>query len=126
MNSQIFRTDLAPAPAGPYSQAVKRGGILAVAGQVGVDPATGKLVDGGIEEQTRQALENLRNVLTEAQASFSDVVMVRVYLTELEHFSEMNKVYSEVLPEPYPARTTVFTGLGPGMLIEVDALASVG
>jgi len=125
MASQTFTSSAAPKPAGPYSHAVKRGNILALSGQVGIDPATGALVPGGIAEQTRQALRNLQAVLAEAGASFADVVMTRVYLTDVAHFEEMNNVYTEMVGVPLPCRTTVFVGLGPGMLVEIDLLAVV-
>jgi len=118
-------TSAAPRPVASYSQAVRKGNILAVAGQVGFDPETGKLVQGGIADQTRQTLANLIAVLNAAGATMDDVVMVRVYLTGLEHFEAMNQVYEQFVAEPFPSRTTVFVGLGPGMLVEIDALAVV-
>lgn len=124
MPSTGYSTGAAPAPAGPYSQGVRRGNVLALAGQVGVDPATGQLADG-IGAQTRQALTNLGAVLREAGASFADVVMLRVYLTDPDHFATMNQVYSEFVVAPFPGRTTVYVGLPPGMLVEIDGLAVV-
>jgi 2-iminobutanoate/2-iminopropanoate deaminase len=121
-----IRTAKAPKPAADYSQGVRKGGILQVAGQVSIDPATGEIAGATIEEQTRRTLENVRAVLEEAGASFDDVVMLRVYLTEREHFAGMNSVYGEFVSEPFPARTTVFVGLAEGLLVEVDALAVVG
>ena len=125
MKSIAYSTKAAPMPAGPYSQAIRRGNILALAGQVGVDPNTGQLVAGGVSEQTRQALTNLRAVLDEAGASLADIVMMRVYLTDSTHFGPMNEAYRNSFEEPFPSRTTVFVGLPPGMLIELDALAVV-
>ncbi|MFL6073721.1 MAG: RidA family protein [Mycobacteriales bacterium] len=122
MPSIGYSTSGAPAPAGPYSQGVRRGSVLALAGQAGFDPATGQLVDG-VAAQTRQALTNLGAVLAEAGASFADVVMMRVYLTDPEHFAVMNQVYSEFVTAPFPGRTTVYVGLPPGMLVEIDGLA---
>ncbi|GGO61000.1 RidA family protein [Nonomuraea cavernae] len=126
MKSAVYVSKKAPAPVGPYSHAVRRGPLLALAGQVGIDPETGSLVPGGVAEQTRRTLENLSAVLTEAGASFEDVIMMRVYLTDAAHFPEMNAVYTELVGEPHPCRTTVFVGLGPGMLVEIDALAVAG
>ncbi|ANW22447.1 RidA family protein [Streptomyces clavuligerus] len=125
MTTTVYETKSAPQPVGPYSQAVRRGNILSLSGQVALDPATGKVVEGGIAEQTRQVMNNLRNVLESAGASFSDVVTVRIYLTEAADFPGMNSVYAEFLAEPFPCRTTVFVGLPPGMLIEIDVLAVV-
>jgi reactive intermediate/imine deaminase len=126
MGKQAIVTDDAPKPVANYSQAVRSGSLVAVAGQVGVDPATGSLVSEDVAEQTRQTLTNVTKVLAAAGASMADVIMIRVYLTSLEHFDAMNKVYEQFVTEPYPSRTTVFVGLGPGMLVEVDALAATG
>ena len=121
-----IRTAKAPPPAAAYSQGVRKGGILQVAGQVPVDPATGEIVGETAAEQTRQALENVRAVLDEAGAGFGDVMMLRVYLTRREDFAPMNAVYEEFVSDPFPARTTVFVGLAEGLLVEIDALAVVG
>lgn len=119
-------TSDAPRPAASYSQAVRKGNILQVAGQGPTDPATGAFVPGGVAEQTRQTLANVHAILHAAGADFSDVVMMRVYLTDAAHFAAMNEVYSDFVAEPFPARTTVFVGLAPGMLVEIDALAVLG
>ncbi|HEY0543608.1 MAG TPA: RidA family protein [Actinoallomurus sp.] len=119
-------TAKAPPPAAAYSQGVRKGGILQVAGQVPVDSATGLIVGETVGEQTQQALENVRAVLQEAGSGFEDVVMLRVYLTRREDFAAMNAVYEQYVREPYPARTTVFVGLAEGLLVEIDALAVVG
>jgi reactive intermediate/imine deaminase len=123
MESTVYKTKSAPNPVGPYSQAVRRGNVLAVSGQVGLDPATGKLVEGGIVEQTRQVLTNLEAILESAGASFADVVTARIYLTDVADFAPMNEVYGKYLSEPFPCRTAVFVGLPTGMQIEVDVLA---
>ncbi len=124
MESIAISGEGVPAAVGPHSQGVRRGNILAVAGQVGADPKSGILCEG-IHEQFRQAMTNVRTILEEAGSSFADVVMLHVYLTEEGHFREMNTVLGEFLSEPYPARTTVYVGLPTGMLVEVDALAIV-
>lgn len=116
----------APAPVASYSQAVRKGPILQVAGQGPGDPATGEFVPGGVAEQTRQTLRNVQAILAAAGATFDDVMMMRVYLTDAADFAAMNEVYTEFVASPYPARTTVFVGLAPGMLVEIDALAVVG
>lgn len=110
-------------PAIPLSHGVRKGNILQVAGQVPLDPATGELVGTTVAEQTTQCLANIRAVLAAGGASFDDVVMVRVYLTDAGHFDELNETYRAVLAEPYPARTTVYVGLPAGILVEIDALA---
>jgi 2-iminobutanoate/2-iminopropanoate deaminase len=118
-------TPNAPAPVAAFSQAIRSGNLLAIAGQVGVDPATKQVVEGGVTEQTRQTLRNLVAVLEAAGASMNDVIQLRVYLTDRDDFAAMNEVYGEFVTEPYPVRTTVFVGLGTGLLVEIDALAVV-
>jgi reactive intermediate/imine deaminase len=113
-----------PAPGGPYRHAVRRGSVLAIAGQVGVDRVTRRPV-GDVVAQTRQALVNLTTALEEAGASWADVIRVGAYLTDAAHFAAMNEVYREVVPEPFPARTTVYVGLNPGLFVEFDAIAVV-
>lgn len=122
MPRQSFTPDRAPAAAGPYSHAVRIGPFVHTAGQVGVDPET-RQARVGVEEQTRQALENVRAALTAAGASMADVLRVGVYLTQAEDFAAMNAVYREFFDAPYPARSTVYVGLNPGLLVEIDALA---
>ncbi|MDQ4034141.1 MAG: RidA family protein [Actinomycetota bacterium] len=122
MESIVISSEKALPPVGPHSQAIRRGNILAVGGQVGTDPHSGILCDG-IHEQLRQAMTNVKELLEEAGSSFADVVMLHVYLTEHGHFREMNQVLSEFLAEPFPARTTAYVQLPPDMLVEVDALA---
>jgi 2-iminobutanoate/2-iminopropanoate deaminase len=125
MAKTAISTDRAPQPAAAYSQAVRSGAFLQVAGQGPGDPATGRLVEGGITEQTRKTLDNIAVLLAEAGASFDDVVMMRVYLADLADFAAMNEVYTTYVREPFPARTTVGVALLGGMLIEIDALAVV-
>lgn len=118
-----IKTADAPAPAASYSQAVRSGDILQVAGQGGIDPATREFVSTEVGEQTRQALRNVQTILRVAGADFDDVVMMRVYLTDVSQFAAMNEAYREFVTEPFPARTTVYVGLPTGMLVEIDALA---
>jgi 2-iminobutanoate/2-iminopropanoate deaminase len=122
MSKHAVRTTAAPAPVAAYSQAVRKGNILQVAGQVGVDPATWRVADD-VAGQTRQVFANLRAVLEAAGSGLDDVVMMRAYLTDRAHFAEFNAVYNELVSEPYPARTTVYVGLPAGLLVEIDALA---
>jgi 2-iminobutanoate/2-iminopropanoate deaminase len=125
MSTRAIQTDRAPQPVASYSQAVQAGNLLQVAGQVGIDPATGELVGDEVGEQTRQTLDNLVAVLEAAGATLRDVIMVRVYLTDQAHFAAMNEIYAGFVGEPFPARTTVFVGLAEGMLVEIDALAVI-
>ncbi|MEU4740737.1 Rid family detoxifying hydrolase [Actinosynnema sp. NPDC023658] len=124
MSKTEIRTADAPTPVAAFSQGVRKGPILQVAGQVAFDPATGAIVGETVAEQTRQAMRNVLAVLEAGGASLSDVVMLRVYLTDTAHFAEMNAVYGEfVTEEPFPARTTVYVGLPAKLLVEIDALA---
>jgi 2-iminobutanoate/2-iminopropanoate deaminase len=126
MTREVYSTTDAPAPVAAYSQACGRGDLLAVAGQVGVDPS-GALVDGGVSEQTEQALRNVDAVLRAAGASMGDVIRMDCYLTSFDAFDAFNEVYGRWFPAPDPpARTTVVVGLPPGLLVEVTALAGRG
>ena len=121
------KTIVAPAagrPAGPYSQAVMAGNWIFVSGEKGVDPATGKIVDGGIAAQTRQALTNIKAVLQAAGASMADVVRCGVYMADTDDFQLMNEAYAAFFPTDPPARSTVIVAalpLGLEVLIEVTA-----
>jgi len=124
MVKEVFKTNRAPAPIGPYSQAVKAGSLLFISGQGPIDPKTGKKVDGDIKEQTRQVLENIKGILEAAGLTFENVVKVNVYLKNMSDFPEMNEVYKEYFKENPPARTTV-QATPPGDIdVEIDAIAS--
>ena len=112
-------------PGGPYSQGIRAGDFLFVAGQVPKEPATGKIVGDTIEEQTAQTLENLKAVLEAGGATFADVVKVSAHLTDLSLFDRFNSVYVKYLPEPRPVRTTVGSQLL-GFMVEIDAIAYLG
>jgi 2-iminobutanoate/2-iminopropanoate deaminase len=116
-------TPNAPAPVAAYSQAVRKGNILQVAGQGPTDPATGEYAGTSVAEQTRQTMLNIQAILHAAGADFDNVMMMRVYLTKVEDFAGMNEVYSTFVSAPFPGRTTVYVGLPAGMLVEIDALA---
>ncbi len=116
----------APRAIGPYSQAVQVGSWVFCSGQLGMDPETGRLVPGGIEAQTRQALTNLQHVLEAAGASLDNVVKVTVFLKNMDDFARMNAVYAEFFREPYPARAAVeVAALPKGALVEIEAVAYV-
>lgn len=124
MERQVVTTEKAPKAVGPYVQGVKGHGFLFTAGQVGLDPATGKLVEGGIEAQTRRVLENLKAVVEAAGSSFAQVVKTTVYLTDLAHFQAMNQVYATYFEETRPARSTIGVAQLPlGALVEIDLVA---
>ncbi len=117
----------APAAIGPYAQAVRSGGVLYCSGQIPLDPATGKMVGGGIEEQTDRVLRNLGEVLAAGGGGLSTVLKTTVYLVDLGDFPKMNAVYARFFPEGPPARATVqVAALPAGALVEIDAIASVG
>ena len=117
----------APEPIGPYYQAIKLdNGFVFTSGQIGIDPKTGNVVEGGIKEQTRQVIENLKNILASAGAELSDVAKATVYLKNMDDFPAMNEVYSKYFGESKPARSTVeVSELPKEVLIEIDAVAYV-
>lgn len=123
--NQPTSTATSPAPAGPYQHAVRSGNIVATAGQVGVDPATGQPAGEDIGSQTRQAIANLESALKSAGADLTTVFRVNVILVNASDVKAMNEVYAELMPKPYPARTTFYAGLNPGRIVEIDALATV-
>lgn len=124
MPRNVIHTEKAPKAIGPYSQAIHIGSLIYTAGQVGLDPATMELVTGSIEEQTRQVLSNLSNVLEEAGSSMSLVVKTTVFLKDMNDFAKMNAVYAETFSENPPARTTIaVAGLPKGALVEIECVA---
>lgn len=121
-----INTDSAPSAVGAYSQAVISGNMLYTSGQIGLDPSTGKMVDGGVEEQARQVMENLKAVLAAGNLDFSHAVKVTIYLTQISDFSVVNGIYAEALQENRPARSTVqVSGLPLGALVEIDMIAEI-
>jgi len=121
---KIVSTDKAPKAIGPYSQAVRIEALVFTAGQIGLDPASGELVGGGIETQTRQVLTNLKNVLEAAGSGLNYVVKTTVFLTDMNDFASMNTVYAEFFPENPPARSTIgVTGLPKSGLVEIESVA---
>jgi 2-iminobutanoate/2-iminopropanoate deaminase len=120
---EIIRTDKAPKPGGAYSQAIRTENLVFVAGQLATNPETGKPVEGGIVEQTRQTLTNLKSILEAAGSSLDLVVRVGVYLRDIADFSEMNKVYSTFFSKDPPARSTIQAALPGSFLVEIDVIA---
>ncbi|MGH7361634.1 MAG: RidA family protein [Candidatus Methylomirabilales bacterium] len=124
MRRQPVETPQAPKAIGPYAQAIRADGVVYTSGQIGIDPATGALVPGGIEAQTRRVLENLKAVLAAAGSSLDRVLRVGVYLTDLGHFQAMNRIFAEYLDSHRPARSTVGVAALPmGALVEMDMIA---
>ncbi|MGE5376006.1 MAG: RidA family protein [Bacteroidota bacterium] len=121
---KIVSTEKAPKAIGPYSQAIGIDGFIFTAGQVGLDPATMELVEGGIEAQTRQVLTNLTRVLEAADSGLNLVVKTTVFLQNMTDFAAMNAIYAEFFPEKPPARSTVqVAGLPKGALVEIECVA---
>lgn len=117
-------SEAAPKAVGPYSQGIKAGGFLFTSGQIPLDPGTGKLVAGGIDEQTRRVMENLRAVLAAASATFDDVVKTTIYLTNLSDFATVNTIYASYFGSTPPARSTVQVAALPlGASVEIDLIA---
>jgi 2-iminobutanoate/2-iminopropanoate deaminase len=123
MKKQEVRTAKSPLPAGPYSQGVIAGKRLYISGQRPEDVTTGKL-PRDLAGQARQCLDNIRHILEEAGACMDNVVMVTVYLADLEYFAEFNGIYKQYFEAPYPARTTIGCSLR-GMMVEVNAIAEL-
>jgi 2-iminobutanoate/2-iminopropanoate deaminase len=116
-----------PFQGAPYNQAINSGGFLFCAGQLGLDPESGELVEGGISNQTRRALENVRAILAAAGVGFAEVVKSTVFLTDLEDFAAMNDVYREYFTDEPPARTTIqVAALPAGAIVEVEVVAATG
>ena len=125
MTKQPVVTTQAPRPGGPYSQGIRAGDFLFIAGQGPGDPRTGTLAGDDIQAQTRQTLENLKAIAEAAGASLAQAVKVNAYLSDLANFSAFNAIYREYFPEPFPVRTTVGTALM-GILVEIDAIIYMG
>ena len=120
---KIVSTEKAPKAIGPYSQAIRTENLVFTAGQVGLDPATMELVEGGVEAQTRQVLTNLKHVLETADSGLKFVVKTTVFLQDMGEFAKMNSVYAEFFPENPPARSTVqVAGLPKGALVEIECV----
>jgi 2-iminobutanoate/2-iminopropanoate deaminase len=123
---EVIHTDKAPKAIGPYSQAIRVGSFIHTAGQVALDPATGQLVEGGIEAQTRQALQNLSHVLEAAGSSLRHVVKTTVFMKDIGEFAQMNTIYGEMFGEHKPARSTVQVAALPrGAAVEIECVAVV-
>ena len=125
-NKKVIQSPKAAAPVGPYSQGIQTGNLIFVAGEKGLDAKTGKIVPGGIEAETRQALENIKAILAAGGASMDDAVSSTVHMTDLKEFARMNEVYAEYFRQAPPVRTTVqVSGLPAGAHIEITITAAV-
>lgn len=123
---QVIHTDKAPAAIGPYSQAIQIGQLLFTSGQVPIDPETGAIVEGGIQEQARQSLNNIKAILNAAGTNMGAVVKTTVFLKDMNDFAAMNEVYAQFFQEPYPARSAVQVARLPkDVLVEIEAIAQL-
>ncbi len=121
---KVIHTDKAPGAVGPYSQAVEAGNTLYISGQIPLDPETGKIVEGGIREQTRQVLENTAAILKEAGYTFENVIKTTCLLSDMDNFKAMNEVYGEYYKEDPPARAAYgVVKLPLGVLVEIETIA---
>ena len=126
IKKEILTSSNAPQAVGPYSLGIRSGGFLFLSGQLGLDPDSGRFVEGGVEAQTRQALLNIKSVLQDAESDLSDVVKTSVFLSDIADFPKMNAVYSEFFEIDPPARSTMQVGALPKLgLVEIEVIAKV-
>lgn len=124
MEKIIIKTDKAPAPIGPYNQAIKAGNILFVSGQIALHPATGELRMDNIEQETNQVMENIASILTEAGAGFEHIVKTTIFLSDMSLFAEVNELYGKYFTGDFPARETVAVkGLPKNVNVEISVTA---
>ena len=122
---KVISTKQAPAAIGPYSQAIQVGNLVFTSGQIPIDPVTVSFAEGGIKEQTRQSLTNVKAILEESGLSMSNVVKTTVFMADMNDFTDMNTVYAEFFKEPYPARSAVAVKTLPkGALVEIEVVAA--
>ena len=126
MSKQIIKTNNAPAPIGPYNQAVSAAGLLFVSGQVAINPHTGELVLSSVKDETIQVMENLKAVLTEAGVGFANIVKTTIFLSDMGLFAEVNEIYGSYFTGDYPARETVAVKTLPkNVNVEISAIATL-
>jgi 2-iminobutanoate/2-iminopropanoate deaminase len=124
MDKQTINTSNAPAPIGPYSQAVKAGGFLYISGQIALNPATSELIIGTITEETEQVMNNLKAILESAGLGFSNVIKTSIFLSDMELFANVNEVYGKFFDTDYPARETIAAkGLPKNVNVEISMIA---
>ena len=124
MEKQIINTNSAPAPIGPYNQAVVGGNLLFISGQICIDPATGNLKNRDLQEETHQVMQNLKNILQEAGMNFSNVMKTTIFLTDMGSFGEVNEIYGKYFDGGFPARETVQVSALPKLVnVEISMIA---
>jgi 2-iminobutanoate/2-iminopropanoate deaminase len=122
--AKIVMTEKAPKPVGPYSQAIASNGLVFCSGQIGIDPLTGKLVEGGIERETEQVLDNLQNILVASGSSLDKAVRCTIYVTDMSNFQKVNAIYGKRFHADPPSRTTVgVIALPMKAMVEIDVIA---
>lgn len=122
---KVVNTNKAPKAIGPYSQAIEANGLIITSGQLPIDPATGEFAPGGIKEQTRQSLTNVKAILEEAGIGLGNVMKTTVFLSDMNDFAAMNEVYAEFFSEPFPARSAIAVKTLPkNALVEVECIAA--
>jgi len=121
---KVINTINAPAPIGPYSQAILAGNLLFVSGQIPINPATGELVMTDIKTETKQVMENIKSILAEAGVDFGNIVKTSIFLTDMQNFAQVNEVYGSYFTDQFPARETVaVSGLPKGVNVEISVTA---
>jgi len=126
IKKEVLTSSSAPKAVGPYSLGIRSGGFLFLSGQLGLDPDSGGFIEGGVEAQTRQALQNIKNVLQDAGCDLSDVVKTSVFLSDIADFPKMNAVYAEFFENDPPARSTMQVGALPKSgLVEIEVIAKI-
>ncbi|MBV4357777.1 MULTISPECIES: RidA family protein [Pinibacter] len=126
MSKKIIVTDKAPAPIGPYSQAVQAGNMLFISGQIPINPATGNVEATDIQGEATQVMENLKAILTEAGTTFASIVKTNIYLSDMNLFAQVNEVYGKYFEKDFPARETVAVkGLPKGVNVEISMIAAL-
>jgi len=124
MDKQIISTSAAPAPIGPYNQAILSGNMLFISGQICIDPSSGELKNKDLQEETHQVMNNLKNILSEAGMNFDNVVKTTIFLTEMKRFTEVNEVYGKYFTSNFPARETVQVSALPKFVnVEISMIA---
>lgn len=120
----IIHTEKAPAPIGPYSQAVQAGNMLFVSGQIAIDPITNQVIEGTVEQETKRVMQNIRELLSSAGFTFSDVVKTSIFLSDMKHFVTVNEIYGSYFHSDFPARETVAVlGLPKNVNVEISVTA---
>ncbi|MCB0699147.1 MAG: RidA family protein [Chitinophagales bacterium] len=124
MEKKVIRTDNAPAPIGPYNQAIQYGDMLFVSGQIAIDPETGDLIQGDIQEETHMVMKNLKAVLNEAGMDFSNIIKSSIFIMDMGQFAQINEAYAQYFDADPPARETVqVAGLPKGVNVEISVVA---